>query len=432
MKLSPERVSSGVDVLDRALDSLRIGDNVIWYDTLAGDSDNFLLHFLRISMREGHYLVYVTFDKAPSTLISILAALINYPKLTIIDCFTWGKGAGAKPFIDFYQQAVSAYRCKFVKVEQPHIMSKVVNSVFAVAGDKGRDLRLVFNSLAAANQIWSSDETLRNFYAACCPRLLEQGAIAYWVSSRESQSKGNQAMVNRTAQVVIDLQLKRGVSSFQIVKAAKRDAAQIGTMIPYRVREGYFLPDTEDQDSNIHEFGRRLRALRSRRGLSQSELAKSIGVTPSTISQIESGSCYPSVQALLKIAEVIGPGAGALLEPTQTIPEGPIYPFKSAMEAAATGMSSRTRPLIPGYLSMGNPVHTVQIEPGEVIEGHLAHHKGAELLVVLEGKIALLMDGVEHSAEAGSSILINQMRPTRWWNPGKDSARMILILFRIS
>lgn len=432
MKLSPERVSSGVDILDRSLDGLRMGDNVIWYDTQAGDAESFLLPFLRTSMNEGRYLVYVTFDKAPSTLISILGPLSNYPKLTIIDCFTWGKGAGAKPFLDFYQHAETGYRCRFVKVEQPHIMSKVVNSVFAVSGDKGQELRLVFNSLAAANQIWSSDETLRNFYAACCPRLLEQGAVAYWVSSRESQSKGNQAMVNRTAQVVIHLELKRGASSFLIVKAARREAAQIGTVIPYRIRDGQFLPDVDDQDSSIHEFGRRLRALRSRRGLSQSELAKSIGVTPSTISQIESGSCYPSVQALLKIAEVIGPGTGALLEPSQTIPEGPIYPFTRSGGNAAPGMYSSTRPLIPGYLSMGNAVHAVKIEPGEEVEGHLAQHKGAELAVVLQGKITVLMDDGEHTAQAGDSILINQKRPTRWWNPGKETTRMILILFRIS
>lgn len=432
MQKSPERISSGVDVLDRALDGLRMGDNVIWYDTQASSAESFLLHFLKSSMNEGRYLVYLSFDKAPSTLISVLGTLINYPKLTIIDCFTWGKGAGAKPFVDFYQQVESGYRCKFMKIEQPHIMSKVVNSVFAVSGDKGQDLRLVFNSLAAANQIWSSDETLRNFYAACCPRLLEQGAVAYWVSSRESQSKANQAMVNRTAQVVIDLDLKRGLSSFQLVKASGRESAHIGTTIPYRVRDGQFLPEVYDQDSSIHEFGRRLRALRTRRSLSQSELAKAIGVTPSTISQIESGSCYPSVQALLKIAEVIGPGAGALLEPGQNIPEGPIYPFSRTSDAAESGMNASTRALIPGHLSMGNPVHTVQIEPGESVDGHIAHHKGAELAVVLQGKIVVQMDDGEHTAQAGDSILINQKRPTRWWNPGKETTRMLLILFRIS
>jgi transcriptional regulator with XRE-family HTH domain len=432
MKHSPERVSSGLGVLDRALDGLRAGDNVIWYDTQASGAEVFFFHFLQLSMQEGRNLVYLTFDKAPSYLTAMLDSLIDYPKLTIIDCFTWGKGAGAQPFIDFYQSAESGYRCKFVKVEQPHIMSKVVNSVFAVCGDKGSDLRLVFSSLPAANQIWSSDETLRNFYAACCPRLLDQGAVAYWVTSRDAQSKANQAMVNRTAQVVIDLELKRGLSSFQIVKASGRDTAQLGTPIPYRVRDGQFLSESFDQEGSIHEFGRRLRALRSRRGLSQSDLAKAIGVTPSTISQIEGGVCYPSVQALLKIAEVIGPGAGALLEPSQTIQDGPIYSLSKAKDRPGPGMNASTRPLIPGYLSMGNPVHMVQLEPGDQIEGHLAQHKGAELAVVLKGKVGVLMDDCEHMAQAGDSILINQTRPTRWWNPGKETARMLLILLRIS
>ncbi len=414
------------------MDGLRTGDNVIWYDTQAASSEIFFLNFLQSSMNEGRSLVYVTFDKAPSSLISILGPLTNYPKLTIVDCFTWGKGDGAKPFVDFYQQAEAGYRCKFVKIEQPHIMSKVVNSLFAVCSDKGHDLGLVFNSLSAANQIWSSDETIRNFYAACCPRLLDQGALAYWVSSKESQSKKNQAMMNRTAQVVIDLELKRGMSSFQIVKATGREAAQVGTSIPYRVRDGQFLSEAFDQDSSIDEFGRRLRALRTRRGLSQSDLAKAIGVTPSTISQIEGGSFYPSVQALLKIAEVIGPGSGSLLESSQVIHEGPVYPMSKAEEFPAAGMHANSRPLIPGYLSMGNPVHTVELKPGESVEGHLSNHKGAELLVVLQGKITVFMDDTEYNAGAGDSILVNRNRPIRWRNPGQTTTRMLLILFRIS
>jgi len=433
MKQAPDRVSSGVDVLDRALNGLRLGDNVIWYDTQAASSDVFLLCFLQCSMNEGRSLVYVTFNRAPASLMLLFGPLSNYLKLTIIDCFTWGKGSGARPFVEFYQQhAEAGFRCKFVKIEQPHIMSKVVNSLFAICSDKGDDLRLVFNSLSAANQIWSSDETLRNFYVACCPRLLDQGAIAYWVTSRDSQSKKNQALVNRTAQVVIDLELKRGLSTFQIVKAADREAVQVGPPIPYRVRDNQLLSEAYDQDSSIHEFGRRLKVLRNRRGLSQSDLAKAIGVTPSTISQIESGSCYPSVQALLKIAEVIGPGSGCLLEPNLMIPDGPIFPFAKAGETAALGMDGSTHPLIPGYLSMGNSVHTVELESGQLVEGHLTNHKGAELGVVLQGKISVLMDMMEHTASAGDTILINQKRPSRWWNPGKEVARMLIILLRIS
>ncbi|MCJ7774104.1 MAG: helix-turn-helix domain-containing protein [Desulfobacterales bacterium] len=46
--------------------------------------------------------------------------------------------------------------------------------------------------------------------------------------------------------------------------------------------------DTEKRKNGRLDLGDRLKELRVQKGLSQTELAKQVGVTPSTISQVES------------------------------------------------------------------------------------------------------------------------------------------------
>ena len=61
------------------------------------------------------------------------------------------------------------------------------------------------------------------------------------------------------------------------------------------------------------DLGLRLKEFRLRRGLSQTELAKLVGVTPSTISQVESNLIYPSLPALMKMAEALVGGPDLVL-----------------------------------------------------------------------------------------------------------------------
>lgn len=52
-------------------------------------------------------------------------------------------------------------------------------------------------------------------------------------------------------------------------------------------------------------FGRRLKELRRRRGLSQKDLASSIGVHPLQVSKYETGSNFPTVGKVIEIAKIL-------------------------------------------------------------------------------------------------------------------------------
>jgi hypothetical protein len=58
-----ERVSTGLQGLDEILDSLRIGDNVVWRIDSIADYRSFVTPFVRTSLQEGKRVVYMRFGR---------------------------------------------------------------------------------------------------------------------------------------------------------------------------------------------------------------------------------------------------------------------------------------------------------------------------------------------------------------------------------
>lgn len=61
-----------------------------------------------------------------------------------------------------------------------------------------------------------------------------------------------------------------------------------------------------DNKASIERIGKRLRAARRARHLTQAEVAKKAGINESHYAQIERGEKNPSATYLLKVIEVIG------------------------------------------------------------------------------------------------------------------------------
>jgi len=65
--------------------------------------------------------------------------------------------------------------------------------------------------------------------------------------------------------------------------------------------------------STTKSFGRRLKAVREERGLSQSKLGKRCQLTVSELSRYENGSVTPSIDKLVRIAQALKVSADTLL-----------------------------------------------------------------------------------------------------------------------
>ena len=78
----------------------------------------------------------------------------------------------------------------------------------------------------------------------------------------------------------------------------------------------------------MDQMGKRIKKKRVSLGLQMKGLSIKIGVTPSLISQIESGKAYPSIVTLKKVADALQTTVGDLIGENEDLDHHPLYPTK--------------------------------------------------------------------------------------------------------
>ena len=300
-----QRVTSGVAQLDRILGGLIIGDNVVWYDDAGSLAWEFCLNLIYASQKQNKPVIYVSFDRSPRNLLEKLGQLAENPDLTILDCFTYGKGAGSDVFLRFYYESRPEWPCRIIRIDDPRQVSQVMDVMYGVISDANDEVRLVFESITGMQELWGGEDHILNFYSHSCPRLYELNTVAYWIMEKDAHSSKLRAQINQVAQVAIELSIKRGTTFLTVLKAEKRGTDNLHKPFSYWTKDAVVTFEDERRTSCKIELGQKLKDVRVKLGVSQSELAKLIGVTPSTISQIEGSLIYPSLPALVKMAEVL-------------------------------------------------------------------------------------------------------------------------------
>ncbi len=427
------RVSSGVTQLDRLLGGLFIGDNVVWYDDSGSLASVFCLNFIRASQSDGKPLIYVSFDRSPRNLLDKLGPSANNENLTILDCFTHGKGAGSAIFLRFYEESTPALACHFVKVSDPRRIDQVAESLYSIHASLQGDVRFVFESITGMQELWGGEEQIINFYTHACPRLYELNTIAYWIMEKQAHSPRVRAQISQIAQVVIDLSIKRGTTSLTIIKAEKRDLETIHKPQNYWSRDLTVSFEDERHPVGLIDLGSRLKKLRNRSGLSQTELSKQIGVTPSTISQIESNLIYPSLPALLKLAEVLSVDVNSLLQGGEADKRRLIFPASEALPIKLPAFpegSVHARLLTAVDFERKAEPYLIEIAPEQTLNAHFFSHKGEEMGYMLSGKMHMKMPNGSHDLHEGDVVYLAAEAPDQWRNPGPGVARLLWIVVK--
>ncbi len=426
------RVSSGIDQLDRQLGGLFIGDNVVWYDDAGSLASVFSLNFIRESQKRNRPLIYITFDRSPKTVLEDLGPLAESRYLTIVDCFTHGKGDGSEVFSRFYEKDGAQWPFQIIRVNAPGDPEVVSDAIYSLHATMQGDVRFVFESLTGMQDVWGGEEAIARFYSRACPRLYELDTIAYWIMEKQAHSTRLRAGINQIAQVAIDLSINRGKSTLTILKADKRRPDALNVALIYW-NEGLDVDfETETGKGGHVDLGGRVKQIRNRQSMSQKELAGLVGVTPSTISQIESGTIYPSIPALFKIAQVLNVSAATFFRDRPTAAERVVF----SGGGSPIGFSDLPKPDISGY-RLSPPDFEADAEPslieipaGKKLSGHFFIHKGQELGYVISGRLELSIGGRTHRAAAGDVIYLVADLPAHWKNIGDDTARLLWIKIR--
>ncbi|MFP3867667.1 MAG: helix-turn-helix domain-containing protein [Desulfobacteraceae bacterium] len=424
------RVASGVSRLDFLLGGLFIGDNVIWHDEAGSLAQVFCLNFIQASQVENKPIIYVSFDRSPKNLLDKLGPLGEYSLLTILDCFTNGKGSGSDIFLKFYQDKEPELLCRIIKVEKPGDPEQFMEQLYGVHGKLEGDVRFIFESITGMQELWGGEERILNFYTHSCPRLYELNTIAYWILEKDAHSARFRAQINQIAQVTIELAIKRGTTSLTILKAENRDQGNFHKPHNYWVKDLTVVFADEKRTSRRLDLGLRLKEFRAKRGLSQAELAKLVGVTASTISQVESNLIYPSLPALLKMAEVLSVNVTSFFQDQKEEQKRLIFTPAEAVEVKLPDLPEgavQTKLLSPVDFEAKAEPYLIEIHPQITLPAHFFFHKGDEIGYLLSGRLQVKVDKAVYTLRAGDLIYLTSEMPAQWRNPGTAIARLLWI-----
>lgn len=425
--LETPQLTTGITALDDHLGNLFIGDNVIWYD-VAGSLAQPFAHQLATACRsQGHPLIYVCFDRSPKTLIADLGPLAKEANLTIVDCFTNGKGEGATIFRDFYDTGDTRRRCQLVKIGAPEKPQQVMDTVDSLHKALGGHVHLIFESLTGMQDLWGDEEHVLHFYSRACPRLFAMETIAYWLIEREAHSARLRARINQIAQVVMELSMKRGKSSLTIIKAQGRTPARLNKAVTYWSEDKAVSFEKTPPLLGKLNLGGRLKGLRSGRGMNQKQLARQVGVTPSTISQIEGNLIYPSLPALVKMAETLSVEVSTFFGEAER-PTPPVVRTGDGEKVDPAGLPSeklKAWRLLPALGTHQAELMRLEIPKGQTIEAHFFQHKGEEIGYLMTGDMEMTLGTQTHRLQSGCVIHLTREIPASWKNTGETTAVLL-------
>ena len=177
------------------------------------------------------------------------------------------------------------------------------------------------------------------------------------------------------------------------------------------------------------DIGERLRDARLRQGLSLRGLAKALGVSPSLISQVETGKTQPSVSTLYAIVSLLGVSLDELLGVGPAAPRDAAQPspVQRAVENPVLEMENGVRWERLAVGDGSNDALLVTYDPGasSSVEGRLMRHAGVEYAYILEGELTLQLDFDTFVLGPGDSLHFDSVRPHLYSNRGTTSARGI-------
>jgi transcriptional regulator with XRE-family HTH domain len=370
--------SSGIPALDEALGGLYWGDNVVWQ----ADEDAPVDAFYRAvagTASEYQLAAFVSLTIDPAELEQ------SYPGFTVIDARPDSPLARPEALL-----AEIGRRCSPVE----------------------RDL-ILFEAMESMTERWGMEQALR-FFSKTCPHLLELGAIAYWSFVPSHQPRQLRRELEEITQCVFAL----GDDRLRISKAEGRPAGVQGTVFRYRLDDG--KPELTVAPAAAR-LGAALLAFRLNRDLSQSDLARLAGVSPSAISQAERGQRGLSLETLLTLTARLEITLDELLR-GDVAPGYRLGRRHDPLELA----ESKLLPLLDNP-EAGLRAYVVRLPPGGSGSPGVSH-KGVEAVAVASGLVQVVLPTGRPVLRAGETLLAERSGVASWRNLSDHEAMLFWIL----
>lgn len=204
------QVSTGVAGLDRVLDGLRIGDNVVWRVRDLDDYQRFVTPFVESAVAAGRQIIYLRFGQHP-------ALIVPGPGIRIIE------------------------------LDARDGFESFTASVWHQVETWGRGAFYVCDCLSDLLNAWATDTMVGYFFRVICPFLYELDTVAWFALDPRSHSRETLDRIRSTTQVMIDLHRADDDMQIQPVKVWRRQSPTM--FLPHRYRNGEFEPVTDSSNA---------------------------------------------------------------------------------------------------------------------------------------------------------------------------------------
>ena len=291
----------------------------------------------------------------------------------------------------------------------------LLHAVFERCQGTERNL-LLFDGLAAMAARWGADVAAR-FFAHCCPQLLELGAIAYWFMPAGDEHLALRRTVEEITQCVFRIDQER----LRIAKADGRPPGVEGSV--FRCAEADGLPVLTPAPI-VARIGTALRAARLQRSLSQSDLARLAGVSPSAISQAERGQRGLSLETVLQLSAKLNVTLDDLLR--GEVATGYRLGRRGYLPRRRAAEGGEPLPLLDDPRA-GLRAYLLRLPRRGSAEPHLTH-KGVELVAVASGLVQVLLGTGRPVLRTGEGLLVEETPILGWRNLGVSEASLFWIL----
>jgi hypothetical protein len=208
--LTFDRASTGITGLDKVLDGLRWGDNVVWQVECIGEYKKIILPFVRQALENQHPVVYMRFGQHPPLL-------------------------EPDPHIKVYELDASLGFEAFS------------SRVHAIAGDEGEGVCYVFDSLSDLLSAWANDLMIGNFFRVTCPYLFRLNTIAYFTLLKNRNSYATIARIRETTQLLLDLYSFEDNTYIHPLKVWNRYSPSM--FLPHVLQGNDFVPITNSVET---------------------------------------------------------------------------------------------------------------------------------------------------------------------------------------
>jgi transcriptional regulator with XRE-family HTH domain len=413
------KISSGINSLDNLIDSLYVGDNVVWEVEAGTSSEIFVQDFIRQSITESQNVIYVNFNKSPQSILQQIGEVPSKENFVLLDCFTSGKGKNDRAFVKFYENNTDIIG---IKVENPGDISHfttVLNSM----EDRFPGSRYIFDSLTGMQDLWGDENSTYKFFTYLCPRLYDLGTVAYWILEKDAHSQAFKANLRHITQVVLELYKRKDKLYIKALKLEGRHSREAFKPHPYEII-GRKISITQMRKEPFLDIGTRIKEIRIKIGISQKELAEKVDLTASFISQLENNQISPSLSSFIQICSALGVSLTEILEKK---PEEEKWLIKK--EKLFSNLSIHENGL-KGYRIVKNGNMSgmlVVLEPNTKIEKHFIPEEGKKLIHVLKGDVSIVIDNKEKVLKSGDSVYLKEEVPYLWKNEGGENAELLLL-----